>query len=155
MKKSVLGVIIAVVALLAIGGVVLSNKQRPARNTAPPDNNTNTNQATDTGDNMGNMESTPNDASRSSESAATDKVEIKDFAFTPSKITVKKGTTVTWTNQDTARHDITPDRPGEEFKASQLLAKGESYSFTFNTAGTYSYYCSPHPYMKASVEVTD
>jgi plastocyanin len=82
-------------------------------------------------------------------------VIISDFAFQPSKITIKKGTTVTWTNRDSAHHDITPDQPSDNFKASKLLSKGESYSFTFNTAGHYSYHCSPHPYMKANIEVTE
>lgn len=91
----------------------------------------------------------------SNEQVAPNTVIISDFAFTPAKITIKKGTKITWTNQDSAKHDITPDSPSEDFKASKLLAKGESYSFTFNKAGNYKYHCSPHPYMKANIEVTE
>ncbi|MDQ3065149.1 MAG: plastocyanin/azurin family copper-binding protein [bacterium] len=80
---------------------------------------------------------------------------IQDFAFNPETTTIKKGTTLTWTNQDSARHDIMPDNPSNDFKASELLGKGESYSFTFNTVGSFSYFCSPHPYMKATVVVTE
>jgi plastocyanin len=83
-------------------------------------------------------------------------VFIKDFAFGPAKKTVKKGTTITWTNKDDAHHDVSPDKDyGEAFTASKLMAKGESYSYTFNTVGVYSYHCSPHPYMKATIEVTE
>lgn len=82
-------------------------------------------------------------------------VEIKDYSYAPGTITVKKGTTVTWTNQDAVRHDVTPDTATDEFKKSELLSKGESFSVTFNTTGTFSYYCSPHPYMKGTVTVTE
>ena len=83
-------------------------------------------------------------------------VYIQDFSFTPNKLTIKKGTTITWTNKDAAHHDINPDKDyGDAFKPSKLLGKGEAYSFTFNTAGTYSYHCTPHPYMKATIEVTE
>lgn len=68
---------------------------------------------------------------------------------------IKVGTTITWTNQDSARHDVAPDIESADFPASKLLAKGESYSHTFTKAGTYSYHCTPHPYMKASITVTD
>lgn len=85
----------------------------------------------------------------------TNMVKISNFEFLPSKIKVKKGTTVTWTNEDTIRHDVKPDRETEEFKASELLGKGESYAVTFNTAGIYNYFCSPHSYMKGTVEVVE
>lgn len=90
-----------------------------------------------------------------SQQQAANEVIIKDFDFSPAKLTVKKGTTVTWTNRDSARHDITPNNPTEMFEASRLLAKGESYSVTFDTPGSYEYYCSPHPYMKAVIEVVE
>lgn len=98
-----------------------------------------------------------NSTSPSSETTqqADNEVIIKNFEFSPSKLRIKAGTTVTWTNQDGAKHDITPDNPSDAFKASKLLARGESYSFTFTEAGTYEYHCSPHPYMKATIEVTE
>lgn len=82
-------------------------------------------------------------------------VEIEDFAFSPATMTIKKGTKVTWTNKDTSRHDVMPDDEGADAARSQLLAKGESYSYTFNTVGTFSYHCTPHPYMKASITVVE
>ncbi len=107
---------------------------------------------------MNMSQDTSQDSSQDSNMQASpseNEVFIQNFAFGPEKLIIKKGTTVKWTNKDDARHDITPDNPSESFKASELLAQGESYEFTFNTVGTYSYNCSPHPYMKAMVEVTE
>lgn len=82
-----------------------------------------------------------------------DKVDIKSFAYGPENINVKVGTTVTWTNQDGVRHDVTGhDGKGPQ---SELLGKGESYSYTFKEAGTFDYHCSPHPYMIGTVIVTE
>lgn len=75
-------------------------------------------------------------------------VEMKDFKFVPETITVSKGDTVTWTNRDTARHDVTFN--GE---SSPLLGPDEKYSRTLDTAGTYDYYCSVHPSMRGKVIV--
>lgn len=83
------------------------------------------------------------------------RMNIKDYAFSKKYVKVRKGTTITWTNQDSARHDVMPDKPSGNFKASELLAKGESYSYTFNSAGKFTYYCSPHPYMQGEVEVVE
>lgn len=85
----------------------------------------------------------------------TNKVTYKSFAVVEKTIKVKMGTTVTWTNQDNAKHDVTPDTETADFKASDLFGKGETYSVTFNTPGKYAYHCSPHPYMKGIIEVTE
>lgn len=90
-----------------------------------------------------------------SEVVASDQVMIKNFEFKPKMIKIKKGTKVTWTNEDAAHHDITPDNESADFKAGPLFAKGESYSYTFNKVGSFAYHCSPHPYMKASIEVIE
>lgn len=78
-------------------------------------------------------------------------IEIKNFAYSPSILTIKKGDTVTWTNMDSVKHTVTSDT-GKELD-SQLLTNGESYSHTFDTAGIFAYHCTPHPYMKARVIV--
>lgn len=145
MKRSITGVIIAIIVLGAIGLIITRRGTDNTRQSTPGSTN-------QTDSRPANESQQQNEANQS-QPTNTDKAEIKDFAFTPAKITVKKGTTVTWTNQDGARHDVTPDQPSEKFKASQLLAKGETYSFTFNDEGTYTYHCSPHPYMKGTVEV--
>ena len=76
---------------------------------------------------------------------------IQNFAFQPASIEVKSGTTVTWTNQDTAPHTVT-FRNGAH--GSGTLQQGQSFSYTFKTPGTYDYYCAVHPYMVARVTVT-
>jgi plastocyanin len=77
-------------------------------------------------------------------------VTIKDFAFDPPQLEVAVGATVTWTNQDGATHTVTGDNG--EFDSGNLDT-GKSFSFTFTTAGTYSYHCEIHPYMTATVVV--
>ncbi len=84
--------------------------------------------------------------------AATAEVTIKGFAFAPTTLQVKVGTTVTWTNQDSAPHTITSDTGA--WKDSPDLPTGQSFSFTFTQAGSYPYHCGVHPSMKASVEVS-
>ena len=79
-------------------------------------------------------------------------VSIRDFAFSPTPITVAAGTTVTWTNEDSAAHTVTFD--DASVPSSEVLARGATFSITFATAGTYTYYCSIHPSMRGTVTVT-
>jgi len=85
--------------------------------------------------------------------AATSSVTISNFTFSPAAITVKVGTSVTWTNQDSAGHTVVGDSEGGP--SSSLLNQGQSYSFTFNTVGTFPYHCGVHPSMVGSVTVTE
>lgn len=78
-------------------------------------------------------------------------VTIKGFAFNPAAITVPAGTTITWTNEDSARHTVTLDNGAV---TSDALSTGATYSQTFTSAGTFAYHCSIHPSMKGSVTVT-
>jgi plastocyanin len=83
-------------------------------------------------------------------------VAIKDMAFTPATITVKKGTTVTWTNQDSMQHGVVSDSNSPQGGLnSSLINSGQQFSFAFTTAGTYTYHCSVHSTMKATVIVTE
>ncbi len=82
-------------------------------------------------------------------------INIQDFAYEKANLKIKVGTTVTWTNQDDARHNVVTEGEGAEKLASELLAKGESYSFTFTKAGTTTYLCEPHPYMKGTINVVE
>ena len=88
----------------------------------------------------------------------TTTVNIQNFAFVPASITVPKGTTVTWINQDPTDHTIVSDAQGSSGQGtvftSNPLPKGAQYSFRFDTPGTYPYHCSIHPSMKATVIVT-
>lgn len=80
--------------------------------------------------------------------AQKNEVKIKNFAFDPQELTVSVGTTVTWKNEDTALHTI----KSGTFN-SQTLKTGDTFSFTFNTAGSYAYTCGIHPSMKGTIIV--
>ena len=82
--------------------------------------------------------------------AADAGVQIDQYAFLPQRITVKPGTTVTWTNEDDAPHTIASS--AKVFK-SRPLDTGDKFSFTFTTPGTYAYFCSLHPQMTGTVTV--
>lgn len=75
-------------------------------------------------------------------------VNIRNFAFTPATLTVKKGTTVTWTNADSAPHQI----KSSSFN-SEILNNGQSFSYTFNDVGNFDYLCAIHPYMVGKIVV--
>ena len=83
--------------------------------------------------------------------AATDAaVKIDNFTFGPEKLTVKAGTTVTWTNEDDIPHTVVATNRAFRSKA---LDTDDKFSFTFTTPGSYEYFCSLHPHMKATVVV--
>jgi amicyanin len=77
-------------------------------------------------------------------------VAIDNFTFNPQRLTVKAGTTVTWTNKDDIPHAIAAVK--KEFR-SKALDTDDAYSFTFTTPGTYEYFCSLHPHMTGTVVV--
>ena len=77
------------------------------------------------------------------------------FAFSPAKLTIKAGTTVTWKNTTAVGHTVTSD-DGKSFDsgtANPIAAQSGTFSFTFTTAGTYAYHCAIHPFMKATIIV--
>jgi plastocyanin len=77
-------------------------------------------------------------------------VVIENFAFSPATITVAIGTTVTWTNKDSATHTVTSRTAIFD---SGKLSPGDSFSYTFNTKGDFEYYCTFHPNMTGKVSV--
>ena len=78
-------------------------------------------------------------------------VSISGYAFDPASLSVSTGTTVTWTNNDSVTHTITSDTG--VFSSSDL-SPGQTFSYTFNQAGTFAYHCSIHTYMHGTVTVT-
>jgi plastocyanin len=82
--------------------------------------------------------------------AASGGVTIQGFAFHPGGITVHTGDTVTWTNADSTQHTATANDGSFD---TGTLSKGASGSHTFNTAGTFSYHCSIHPFMHGTITV--
>ncbi|WP_206785574.1 plastocyanin/azurin family copper-binding protein [Amycolatopsis sp. MtRt-6] len=84
--------------------------------------------------------------------AATQQVMMQDYAYSPTALTVRVGDTVTWMQHDQAPHDVVTTSAPVAFRSPQLSA-GQSWSYTFRQPGTYQYYCSVHPDMRASVTV--
>jgi plastocyanin len=80
----------------------------------------------------------------------TAEVKVDNFSFGPATLTVAVGTTVTWTNRDDIPHTIVST---EKVFKSKVLDTDEKFSFTFDKAGTYPYFCSIHPKMTGSVVV--
>ena len=81
---------------------------------------------------------------------AAQAVQIRNFAFVPAVVTVKAGTTVTWTNADEDPHTVTAT--GKAFH-SVALDTGGKYSFTFTRPGEFAYFCSLHPHMMGKIVV--
>jgi len=100
---------------------------------------------------MGRVADDPAKTSDDSSPVPTLTVGIRDFAFTPARIQVATGATVTWTNEDIVPHTVRGEIGSE--MASHLLGKGDKFSYTFPVSGTYSYYCAPHPWMTGEVIV--
>jgi len=78
-------------------------------------------------------------------------VSIDNFTFGPQSLTVKAGTTVTWTNKDDIPHGI--GSSNNAFAKSKALDTDDSYSFTFTAPGTYQYFCYLHPHMTGTIVV--
>ena len=81
--------------------------------------------------------------------------EKTDSCYTPSKIVIKQGNSVTWVNEDVAFHSVTSgyyDEPSEIFDSGYLDPE-ESFTFIFENIGTYDYFCTLHPWMKGQVIV--
>jgi plastocyanin len=78
-------------------------------------------------------------------------VAIAGFVFSSNSITIAPGDTVTWTNDDTAIHDVTAT--GSAW-TSGVMNQGDSFSHTFTDEGTFTYLCSLHPWMTGTVVVS-
>jgi plastocyanin len=77
-------------------------------------------------------------------------VKIDNFSFGPPELTVAPGTKVTWTNRDDIPHTV---KSTNELFKSKALDTDDQFSFTFDTPGTYEYFCSIHPKMTGRVVV--
>jgi plastocyanin len=139
------GALFAPLAVAAVIGIAAcGSTTAPSASTPPP--------ATSMPTSMPTSMSMPAPASTTASApVATNTVAIKGFAFSPADITVKVGTTVTWTNQDQDAHTVTAT--GGAF-GSQALDTGAHYTFTFTKPGSYDYLCTIHPFMTATVVVT-
>jgi plastocyanin len=77
--------------------------------------------------------------------AAGTTVDIKNFAFSPVTVTISNGQTVTWTNMDSVSHTVTSTTGVFD---SGPISPGQTFSYTFNNAGTFEYSCTIHPSMQ-------
>ena len=85
-----------------------------------------------------------------SNNPTTHYIDIQGYAFSPSSITINVGDTIVWTNYDSASHTVTSNDGTFD---SGSISNGNTFSFTFTSAGTFNYYCAPHPNMTGSVTV--
>ncbi len=166
MKKIIIAlVVVAVVSLGAYYLVFVSgsggtpsytNSPEPTNSetmtpmpTVPPETPTPSSTAEPTATPKASASSTPKPAPSTSGSTVT----IKDFAFSPTPLTVKRGTKVTWVNNDNTSHTVSSD--SDTTLESPVLSTGGTFSFTFTTPGTFSYHCSFHSDMKGTIVVTN
>jgi plastocyanin len=94
---------------------------------------------------------TSTSATGSAAPVAGDAVSIDNFAFVPASLTVRAGSTVTWTNHDEEPHTVAASDASFH---SPGMGSQATYSHTFTTAGKFDYVCSFHPFMHATVVVT-
>lgn len=80
-------------------------------------------------------------------------VTIKNFAFSPTMITVKPGTKITWVNNDSAPHTVTGD--SESSINSPTLSPGGTYSVVLTKSGAIGYHCAFHSMMKGTIMVAN
>lgn len=133
MKKTPAIIIAAVVVVIALVAVVAASSGKKS-----------------TTESM-NTSTSAKSSSAASTAVAADKVVISNYMFGPADIKVKVGTTVTWTNSDSVKHNVVSD--DNMMPDGKLIGKDETYTYAFTKAGTYKYHCSPHPYMHGSVIV--
>lgn len=76
-------------------------------------------------------------------------ISIKNFSFSPSIVTIKIGTTITWTNNDSVLHTVTSI---DNFDSGNI-AQGKTFSYTFDEVGIFEYLCTIHPYMQGKIIV--
>ncbi len=69
-------------------------------------------------------------------------INVKNFEFSPVTITISKRQTITWTNMDSVSHTITSTTGDFD---SGHISQGQTFSYTFNKAGTFEYSCTIHP----------
>ncbi len=142
MRKSTITTIVVILVII-VGGTALylasKNDNKPTSNTSSTSGTT-------------PASSTSSDNSNSSsQSEASGKVSMVNMAFTPSQVTINKGQTVTWANNDSVAHTVTVD--SGEGPNSQPIQPGESFSYTFKNTGSFQYHCTIHSAMHGTIVV--
>lgn len=143
MKKA-LPIIVAIL-VVAIGTSIYFANKKTNNSSSPSTNSSHTTMPQQSTNNSG--------SSKTTTPQTADKVSIVNFAFSPASINIKKGTAVTWTNNDNTIHTVT-EADSQKGPMSSDLNQGQSYTFTFDAPGTYHYKCSIHPNMMGTITVT-
>ena len=78
-------------------------------------------------------------------------IDISSYEYRPGNLSVPRGATVTWVNDDKVAHTATEKSSGSW--DTQVIHEGESVSINFDKPGSYTYYCSIHPYMSGVLVV--
>ena len=91
-------------------------------------------------------------AAQADKEASSPSVQIDNFTFSPQEITIPRGGTVTWVNDDDIPHALAAT---DKAFRSKAMDTEEKFSFTFNKPGTYEYFCSLHPHMQGKVIVRE
>lgn len=136
MNKAIIAVV--VVIILAVGGWLIFGK-----------NNSNN------GSLYGGSNNTPSqsNSNNSNQTTSSGKISIQNMQFTPSQISIAKGGTVTWTNNDSITHTVIDDLSNVGGPASGDIAPGQTYTFTFDKTGSFQYHCRIHPSMRGTIVV--
>lgn len=95
----------------------------------------------------------PSNTSTSSNLPASGAINIRNMMFIPSQISVAKGGTVTWTNNDSTTHTVIDDLSNVDGPHSGDIAPGATYSFTFTKTGSFQYHDSLHTSMRGTIVV--
>jgi len=137
--------LVLIAAILSAGCMSSPSSQAPSTpapvTTAPPVSMTMT------------VPTTPPGAATTQILSGNVNVTIQNYAFNPAAITVQPGTTVTWTNMDTVDHTVTSVGTSPASFDSRTLHPGATFQYTFNYAGTYTYGCTIHTFMRGTVTV--
>jgi len=96
---------------------------------------------------------TPDSSPDTKGSPGVTEVSIQDMLFSPASISVTAGTTIKWTNKDGVPHTVTSNAGSAEIFNSGSLTNGATFTWKFNTAGTFNYHCALHAGMNATVVV--
>jgi plastocyanin len=101
------------------------------------------------------LESSSSSSSSDAAPVATGTVHVfmQSLSFTPGSVKAKVGQRVEWTNQDSSPHNVLYVS-GPRFVSSQIINPGKKFAIRVSQAGTIHYYCSIHPWMKATVAVS-
>ena len=82
-------------------------------------------------------------------------VSMRNYAYHPSTLTVKSGSTVTWTNDETSNIPHTVTRTTNRGPVSGIIWPGQTFTHTFTQSGSYAYRCELHPEMRGTVTVVE